>query len=433
MKRLAERFLKKWYANPKRKPLVVRGARQVGKSTLVRRFCRENGIDLIEINLEIQKIHEFAKQETFNIDQAIQEIELLTNKKIVAETMLFIDEIQEQPMAISRLRYFYEQRPELAVITAGSLLETVIDPKTFRVPVGRIEYFHLGPMTFQEFLWAKGENILEETLSRGKVTGAVFTRARQLLLEYYFVGGMPEAVLRFVESKSLLEARNVHRLLVQTYRDDIGKYAGHPERVLEVFNYVPKGSGRKVKYSNISEDKSRDVKMAIQALVQARVILQVRHSNCSGLPLKSSENERVFKLYFLDIGLSNYMQGMSWSDLQELGNNELINSGSMAEQFVAQHLIYRDQGLEEPNLSYWLRERHTQKAEVDFVISENSEIIPVEVKAGKRGKLRSLVSFAKEKNVNLSIRFDLKFRENLRDDNLLNLPIFLVGYYKHYL
>lgn len=414
MKRLAEQHLSDWMDKARRKPLIIRGARQVGKSTLVRNFAQSQKRNLIEVNLERNPgLDSIFK--TNDIPKIIAEIEGLTGISVRDETtLLFLDEIQAAPSALPALRYFFEERSGLPVIAAGSLLEFVLEKHDFSMPVGRIEYFHLGAMTFKEFLMALQE---EDLLAYFETKGGDFhipETAHQRLLrrqrEFLFVGGMPESVLAFSESKSLLAAREVHRSIIQTYQDDFVKYSKRIPlaRLYKIFNALPRHIGEKIKYSQISpDDRNSEVKATIELLIKARLYLPAFHSDCSGLPIQAGADEKVYKLYFLDVGLLNYLNGLDWKTVESLDERKLVNEGKLAEQFVAQHLAYREEGLEPPALYYWLREGKIANAEVDFVVSLPDQILPIEVKAGKSGSLKSLQQFVLSKKGTVACRFDL--------------------------
>ncbi|MFZ5572159.1 MAG: ATP-binding protein [Thermodesulfobacteriota bacterium] len=422
---------------------MIRGARQVGKSTLVRRFVHNQGLKLHEINLEQ---HLFLNDvfATLDIDVIIRELSALTGGNILSQdAVLFLDEIQATPHAIQALRYFYEKRPELPVISAGSLMEFALSELTFSMPVGRIEYYHLGPITFNEFLQAVDPGLV--TYCTGFHIGQSIPLAahRQLIKrqrEYLFVGGMPEAVQVYAEANALGEVTAVHRSITETYQDDFSKYAGKKDLALmqRVFRQIPRMIGQKVKYSNISkENKSREVKAVIDRLIKARICHPVFHSHCSGVPLMADINENVYKLLFMDVGMAAYLSGLDWIALQALDGQTIVNEGKLAEQFVGQHLF---DPLEGPKLTYWLRESRSANAEVDFVISSGSQVIPIEVKAGTSGTLKSLQQFVLNKKSDLCIRFDLNppdigritHAARARDGSvpvsytLLSLPLYLV-------
>jgi predicted AAA+ superfamily ATPase len=298
-------------------------------------------------------------------------------------------------------------------------------------------------MTFSEFLSAV-EPSLNQYLSDFHIDKSIPVTAHQKLVkrqrEYLFVGGMPEAVSVFSEESSLTEVTAVHRSIAGTYQDDFSKYAKHKDLALmqKVFRQIPRIIGQKVKYSNISkEDKSRDVKNAIDLLVKARVCHQVFHSHCSGVPLTADINENVYKMLFMDVGMAAYLTGLDWIALQALDGQALVNEGKLAEQFVGQHLL---NPFEPPRLTYWLRDVKSANAEVDYVTANGNQVIPIEVKAGKSGTLKSLQQFALIKKAALCVRFDLNPPETGRITHsargnsgivpvsytLLSLPLYLV-------
>ncbi len=447
MERKQLQFLQSWLENKKRKPLVIRGARQVGKSTLVELFAQKNHVKLCNVNLERypELASIFAGKDP---RQILQQIEFLPNIKDISEdTLLFLDEIQAVPEAIPALRYFYEDMPDFSVISAGSLLEFALADHTFSMPVGRIQYLHMGPMTFSEFLLAIGESnlfLFIKNYEAGQGIGEiVHQRLLELLRSYYFVGGMPEAVAVFAKTRSYKAVMEVHNSIIETYRDDFPKYSGsrNLSRMLNVFNFAARNVGSKIKYSNISsQDQSVTIKRDIELLTMARVIGKVVHSNCSGLPLQADIKERVYKLLFLDIGLMNAICGLDWPSLKQIDEKKIINQGAIAEQFIGQHLQAMLSDKPNRELNYWLREGKSSNAELDFVVGIKGNIIPIEVKFGATGTLKSLHQFMGTKNAQLAVRFDssppseqqidTKIKVNNEVEKvqyqLLSLPLYLV-------
>lgn len=413
MQRQQLQFLNKWIQDTNRKPLVIRGARQVGKSTLVELFARQNQQMLRSVNLERhpELADIFSGKDP---EQIIQQIEFLPKMgNINNETLLFLDEIQAVPEAIAALRYFYEEKSDLPVVSAGSLLEFALADHSFSMPVGRIQYLHMGPMTFSEFLLAMDEERLHDFINSyemGQKTGEVaHQRLLELLRSYYFIGGMPEAVAVFAETRSYKAVSEVHNSIIETYRDDFPKYAGsrNLNRMLNVFNFAARNVGVKIKYSNISrQEQSVTIKKDLELLAMARVIGKVIHSHCSGLPLQVDLEEKVYKLLFLDIGLMNAICGLDWRNISQIDEMKLINQGAIAEQFIGQHL--QAMLADKPNreLNYWLREGRSSNAEVDFVVALGGRIIPIEVKSGATGSLKSLHQFMGCKKAPFAIRFD---------------------------
>ncbi len=447
MQRQQLQFLHTWLKNKNRKPLIIRGARQVGKSTLVDLFARENHQELCNVNLE--RYPELASI-FFGKDprQILQQIEFLPKINGIGEnTLLFLDEIQAVPEAIPALRYFYEDMPDFPVVSAGSLLEFALTDHSFSMPVGRIQYLHMGPMTFSEFLLAIGEEHLHNFILKYETSQnigeLIHQRLLALLRSYYFVGGMPEAVAVFADSRSYKAVSEVHNSIIETYRDDFPKYSAtrNFNRMVTVFNFAARNVGVKIKYSNISsQDQSVTIKKDIELLAMARVVGKVIHSNCSGMPLQADIKERVYKLLFLDIGLMNAVCGLDWRHLSLMEEKKIINQGAIAEQFVGQHLqaILADKPNRE--LNYWLREGKSSNAELDFVVGLGGNIVPIEVKSGATGSLKSLHQFMGTKQAPLAVRFDSnlptvqwidtvinvnKKRKNVKY-KLLSLPLYLV-------
>ncbi|CAB1085562.1 Predicted ATPase (AAA+ superfamily) [Olavius algarvensis Delta 1 endosymbiont] len=440
----AEIQLKQWYRSTQRKPMVLRGARQVGKSTLVRQFAAYNELTVAEINLE-RHLYLNAVFKTLDLGRIIYELEAVAEQKINTDhTILFLDEIQSTPYAIQALRYFYEDRPHLPVIGAGSLLEFALADHHFSMPVGRITYYHLGPLTFKEFLSAVSPGLVDY-LTAFTLGDEIPLAAHKKLLnhqrEYLFVGGMPEAVQIFVDEGSLTEVTEVQRSIADTYQDDFAKYAKQKDLVLlqQVFRTIPRGLGKKVKYSNIvREEPAIKVKNVIELLTKARICHQIFHSHCTGIPLFADINSNAYKLLFMDVGMANHICGNDWLFLESIGNRGLINEGGLAEQFVGQHLLHPRQA---QHLCCWLREGKSSNAEVDYVISRGNLIVPIEVKGGKSGALKSLQQFVFRKRVGMAVRFDLnppsvqnvqnviRTKEGNREVKytLISLPLYMAG------
>jgi len=413
IQRAAEKFLAEWFRKGTRKPLVLRGARQVGKSTLVRQFAQKNGLVLNEVNLERHlRLDDIFK--TTDVQNICRELEAITGKDIKAkESLVFLDEVQATPHALVALRYFFEEMPDIPVIAAGSLLEFTLADHAFSMPVGRIEYYHLHPISFSEFVNALDPALLRYLLELTPFSpppSAAHQKLTQLQRQFFFVGGMPEAVAIYQKDKSLASVAEVHRSIIGTYQDDFAKYARRNDLLLlqKVLAFIPRSLGKKIKFSTIDRDhRSAKIKEAVDLLAKARVCHKVCHSHCNGLPLHAESNDSVYKLLFLDIGLVNHICGLDWIAISAMDEQQLVNEGGLAEQFVGQHLVDLSQGLEAPQLQYWLREGKTANAELDYVISRGNWIIPVEVKAGKSGSLKSLHQFMHLKKLNLAVRFDL--------------------------
>ena len=409
--------MQEWLQRPGRKPLILRGARQVGKSTLVRLFCDAADRDLLTVNLE--RHPDLAETFASNDPAAVLDvIEAVSDRSRSERTILFLDEIQAAPSAFAALRYFFEEVPELPVVAAGSLMEFMLSNHSFSMPVGRIQYLDLGPMTFTEFLRAVGQSRLAREIETFEWTTGpeprspqpvVHRRLLELLRLYHFVGGMPEAVKTYAESASLRAVSAVHASIIDTWRDDFPKYASRRDltRMLRVFNFAARHAGRKVKYSNVSpDDQSATIRRDLDLLAMARVIAKVTHSQCSGLPLQADLKEKVFKLIFLDVGLMNAVCGLGWQSIAGQTETQLVNAGPGAEQFIGQHLRFLLADRPNRELTYWLREGRSNNAEVDYVCELGGCIVPIEVKAGRTGTLKSMHQFVAEKRVPFAVRFD---------------------------
>ena len=405
-----------WLHTPRRKPLIVRGARQVGKSTMVELFAKGTGRDLRVVNLE--RHPDLAGAFASNDPTAIlNRLDALSDEPLSKGGILFLDEIQSAPAAIASLRYFYEELPDQPVVAAGSLMEFAFADHAFPMPVGRVDYLNVGPMTFTEFLRATGKKGLARAIDEFEwppqddtsIPAVIHERLLEQLRVYQLVGGMPEAVQVYADSGSLRAVGSIHASIVDTYRDDFPKYAPRRDmtRMLRVFNFAARQPGRKVKYSNVSpDDQSSTIRRDIDLLAMARVVAKVTHSACSGLPLQADLKESVFKLVFLDVGLMNAICGVGWETLAGKSAIELVNAGTSAEQFVGQHLQYLLAPRPNRELTYWLREGRANNAEVDYVVELGGRIVPVEVKAGRAGVLRSLHQFVAEKRPPVAVRFD---------------------------
>ena len=410
MERFVEGSLHRWLARRRRKPLVLRGARQVGKTTLVRQFAAASAKGLCEVNLE-RNLYLDEVFKSLDTGRIVRELEALGGVRL-AGSILFLDEVQAAPHALLAMRYLYEDRPELPVLAAGSLLEFTLANHSFSMPVGRIEYLHMGPMSFGEFLRAVDPALVAHLDALNLDEPSAYTAHRLLqrrFREYLLVGGLPEAVLAHCESRSPLEVAAVHRSIADTYQDDFAKYARGSEltRLQRLFRSIPRTVGRKVTYRNLDPDsRAEEVRAAIDLLVKARVCTRVTHSHCSGLPIGAESDDRTYKLLFMDVGLMNHVCGLDGPSIDAMDAVRLVNEGGIAEQYVGQQLATFGAGEAAPGLHYWLRHGRTGNAEVDYVISRGDWIIPVEVKAGRSGSLKSLLQYAHEKQPPIAVRFD---------------------------
>jgi len=420
-----------WQRQPKHLPLLLRGARQIGKTYEVERFARQHFDFLVNINFELEPGYIDCFQ-TLKPREILNQIALKQDVPIIFDkTLLFLDEIQSCPQAIMALRYFKEQMPQLHVIGAGSLLEFALHNENFRMPVGRVQYMYMHPLSFYEFLMAKDKDTLLEHIKQCDLYNPPSAIAHQelikLLREYFVLGGMPAILNCYVERDNLNICQNLQTSLLATYRDDFGKYASQAKhKYLQMaFNKTPILIGKQVKYAHVdAESPTRDIKQALILLEQAGILYKVNSSTCSGLPLNALINEKKFKLLFVDIGLMNRAGKINIQDLMS-EDLMLINQGAIGEQFVGQELLAYQNPYEKPEIYFWDRDKKGSQAEVDYVISMNGNIIPIEVKSGKTGRLKSLKQFMQEKAVPIGVQISpqpLGFKENI-----LMLPLYMIG------
>jgi predicted AAA+ superfamily ATPase len=446
MKRTALAYLSEWKTREKRKPLVVRGARQVGKSFLVNDFAKGSFASHLTINAERDRA--FLRRIVAEpVARMVQLMELEYGIRLTpGQSLVFFDEIQAVPELFAKLRYFCEEVPDLHLIAAGSLLDFILEEHTFSMPVGRIEYLHLGPMTFGEFLDATGNERWSGFLAsfgcQDKMPDAVHETLGRLFRAFLTLGGMPEVVDTYVRTGSLLEADRVKESILGTLRDDFAKYGQrvNHDRMVKVFDRLPSLVGQKFKYVNVSrEESAREIGRCLHLLELARLVYRVRRSACSGVPLGADVRDDAFKVLFLDAGLLLRACGLGAAAVERSPDLMLVNAGAVAEQIVGQHLLHARPCWERPELHYWAREKPTSAAEVDYVFALGGQIVPVEVKAGKTGTLRSLWQFVAEKEAGLALRFNtdkpslLDAVDTMHDGTrisyrLLSLPLYLIGH-----
>jgi hypothetical protein len=429
MKRLAEQTLVAWKGSPERRPLLVRGARQVGKTWSVREFGRDAFGGHIHV-LDLEQRPEAKKHFEGDLDprRVVAELELSFDATIVpGRDLLFIDEIQACPRALLALRYFYEQMPALHVIAAGSLIEFALGGASF--PVGRIDYLNLQPMTFVEYLWAIGRDPMAALILAGPAV--LPETAHRLILEelrrYLFVGGMPAAVSAFARSLSFQAAFERHDGLLGNYRDDFGKYAARANtRCLdEVLRATARSVGGQIKYARLAEGfKNEVIQTAFSLLEKAGVVRRVPSASPAGLPLGAAANPKRFKALMLDVGLLQRLLGRAPAD--EYSRTGLLDvfAGALAEQYVGQELAASLGG----DVYCWLRPQRSSSAEVDYLVESGGRIVPIEVKSGPAGKLRSLHQLLREypgcaPGVVLS---ETPYAE-LPEQNLVFVPLYFAG------
>lgn len=445
MKRDRTLFLINWLNSNARKPLIIRGARQVGKTWLIRDFAQSQGRQLVEFNFE--KRPELVSLFSSNDPkETLMNISALTGMKIeVSKTILFLDEIQAAPDLLEKLRWFAEDMPELPVIAAGSLLDFALAQHEFSMPVGRISYMYLEPLSFEEFLDAIGESGLRSYLQNYEwccsIPEALHMQFMKLIKEYLIVGGMPAAVVSWTHEKSPDVIDQIHFDLLATYRDDFAKYSGRLSvtRLEAVMSSVPRQLGKKFVFKHVnSEISSAPLKQALDLLSMARVCHRIVSTSGNGLPLGAEVDEKFSKVMMLDCGLCSASLGLSLHQLRSIDDISLINNGGMSEQLVGQLLRTVFPPYIPPSIYYWQRGKNGSEAEVDYIIQHENLVLPIEVKAGATGTLKSLHQFMKEKKNRIAIRVNsdiprfnpVSIKDPFGDSieySLLSIPFYLLG------
>ena len=390
MKRLVQDQLHRWKAADRRKPLIIRGGRQVGKTWSVEEFGRNEFKATVKLDLEKRAdLHPLFGGD-LDSKSLVPRLEVAVGHRILpGQTLLFLDEIQACPRALTALRYLYEGQPELHVVAAGSLLEFALGEISF--PVGRVQFLDMYPLTFAEFVLAGGNVPLYEIL-RGS-PAALDDLTHRLLLEqlrtYLFVGGMPEAVSAYLRDRSMLAAFDVQSEIIDAYRQDFSKYAPRADKdcLNQVLASCASGVGEQIKYSRLADGFSNPtLHKAFDLLCMAQVLQKIPAIKTPTLPFGSSVNSKRFKASLIDIGL---MQRITHLPVNvELRQEDLlaIYRGKLAEQYVAQELLIS----QNRELYYWAREERGSSAEIDFVIHRDGRVCPIEVKSGAGGTLRSM-------------------------------------------
>jgi len=437
--------LQSWLMSDDRKPLILRGARQVGKTWVVRELAKMSGKQLIELNFERNPEYmQFFS--TNDVSQIVNEVEVGLSVAITeSNSLLFLDEIQDAPELLAKLRWFAEELPQLPVIVAGSLLEFVIQDFQYSMPVGRIHYMYLEPLSFEEFLLAKGEvkaiEYLASFVLSKKPSQTLHQQFMKWAREYFLIGGLPAAVNSWIAHGSFNLVTQVHYDLLTTYRDDFSKYSKTLDSKLinETLSAIPKMLGGKIVYKNVNtEARAATIRKVLDLLSYARIIHTIKSTDGNGLPLGAEVNEKFFKAILLDIGIVSAMLGLNLTHIPSANELALVNRGGLAEQFVGQQLRCLSPSYIPSELFYWLRASSSANAEIDYLIQHRGSVLPVEVKAGKTGTLKSLHAFMKNKQLNLAVRFNSDLPSKVTVDTklttgepvnyeLLSLPFYLIG------
>lgn len=431
-------YLEAWKKKGSRKPLILRGARQTGKTYAIKMFARKNFDDLVYINLDKADDFElFGRMKT--VADFEKTVDVVFKKKIRPDrTLIFIDEIQNSLSLIELLRFFYEEHPDWHVAAAGSLLEAKIAREGLEMPVGRIEYAYMHPLTFFEFLGAAGEEKLEKFLREvkadEKIPDAIHKRALKLFRDYALVGGMPEAVGIHARGGSQEELNTFYSSLLTAYSEDIYKYSSTADvkYIKHVLEQAPYFAGERITYEKFGASvyRSREMGEAFGVLEKTMVIRQMNSTQAVALPLVG-QKKRAKKLLYLDLGLVNFKNNIQ-SEYIKTDELDGLYGGKAAEQIVGQNIL-ADLPNMERELFYWTRENPQSSAEVDFCFVESGKIIGIEVKSGHASRLKSLWSFGGEVKENKLIRVysgEMKLEKisvSGKKFNLLSLPFYLVN------
>ena len=422
----AMKELEKWKAKKRRKPLIIRGARQVGKTWLMKEFGATAYVHTVYINFDNNERMKTLFTGSFSVERIVTGLELYAGQKIDADnTLLIFDEVQEVPQALAALKYFNEDAPQYQIVCAGSLLGVALHPGT-SFPVGKVEFLDLYPLSFFEFMIAMGKDQYVDLLQKGdfEMASAFKQDYIDLMKPYYYVGGMPEVVQAFADNRDFNEAREIQQRILSAYEQDFSKHAPNEvvPRIRMLWNSIPAQLAKENKkfiYGLIKEGaRAKEYELAMLWLTDCGLVHKVHRVSTPSLPLKAYEDLKAFKLFLVDVGLLSCMVGLRQDVL--LDGNELFKEfkGALTEQYVLQQLK-TVRGL---NIYYWTAERGI--AEVDFVIDNGGDVTPVEVKAEVNLQAKSLKVYREKFQPRLSIRTSMA--DYKIEDWLLNLPLWAV-------
>lgn len=422
MDRFAIKDLIKWKDAPRRKPLIIEGARQVGKTWLVKEFASKHYKSIAYVNFESQKNLKNLFRDDFDVNRILQTISIATGVSIVpGETLIFLDELQEAEGGVTSLKYFNENAPKQHVIAAGSLLGIALH-KNISFPVGKVQFLTLRPMSFLEFLDANGEELLRKTIEakQYEIVNTFADRLKNLLKQYYITGGMPEAVLSYIHNHNFEEVREIQNEILRSYDLDFSKHAPTEivPRIRQLWASIPNQlsrENRKFIYGLVKEGaRAREFETSLQWLIDAGLIYKVSNVTAPRIPLKSYEDLKAFKIYTLDIGLLGAMAGLESETIID-GNRVFVEfKGALTEQYVLQELILHHTPY------YYSKSSSTQ--EVDFLIQTQESVIPIEVKAEENLKAKSLKLFVSENGSSQAYRLSMSL---YRQENwMTNIPLY---------
>jgi len=415
-----------WKNNPRRKPLILGGARQVGKTWLLQEFGKQEFSDVAYVRLEDNTAMKTLFEGSLDPQRLLEGISAYRGKGLTQHTLIILDEVQAAPRALTALKYFNEEKPEYALAVAGSLLGLALHTG-ISYPVGKVNSLDLCPMTFEEFLLAEGHEELSNYVHNGDkdLIGIFAEQLTDLLKQYYYVGGMPEAVLEHVQTKNLQQVRTVQKTILTAYERDFAKHTSkeYAQRSREIWQSIPSQLAKENKkfiYGAVREGaRGRNYRNALQFLADCGLIHLIGRVSKPGIPLEAYKSPTAFKLFLVDIGLLGAMSDLDERSIVE--GNRLFEEfkGAYAEQFVCQELI----GAGGYNLYYWSAENSS--GEIDFLFQAQGEIYPVEVKAAENLKSKSLSAFCKSYNLHSAIRLSMS---GYRDEGWMrNIPLYATG------
>ncbi|NQT58637.1 MAG: ATP-binding protein [Bacteroidetes bacterium] len=428
--RAIEIYLASWKQHPSRKPLILRGARQTGKTTVVQKFAKTYK-QFISVNLEKYEDKKIFDEER-SLQSLLEELFFIRNMRRTEETLIFIDEIQQSQRAVMLLRYFYEEYPQYHIIAAGSLLEQSIDLHS-AFPVGRVTYAYVHPVSFSEFLEAVGETMALQAYQTVPIPDYAYQKLLDLFHRYVLIGGMPEAVKTYTETQDLNLTSAVYHNLMSAYADDVEKYSRKAQQnnvIHHVFSTIFRMPCERITYNGYGNSPygSRQIKEAFQHLEKAMLCRVLYPQTSTELPVMKNIHKKP-RLHLLDTGLCCHLMGIQKEliSIQDLSNT---SRGSIAEHIVGQELIATS-FTELDNLNFWVREKSQSSAEIDYIFPHENHLIPVEVKSGSTGTLKSLFQYMDMADCDIAVRlYGGKFSEtelvtrNGKNFKLINIPYF---------
>jgi hypothetical protein len=426
MYRIAIEKMNQWKTKKRRKPLIIEGARQVGKTWLMKEFGRQAYADTVYINFDSNSRMAALFASNLNPDRLIMGLELYVGRKIDPDnTLIIFDEVQEVPRALASLKYFYEDAPQYHIVCAGSLLGIALHEGT-SFPVGKVDFLKLYPLSFKEFLMATGNERFAELLDQRNFDMVTTFKQTYIdaLKQYYFVGGMPEAVQSFIENKDFSEVRDIQKRILAAYEQDFSKHAPNEivPKIRMVWNSIPSQlakENKKFVYGLVREGgRAKEYETAIMWLTDCGLVHKVSRVNAGGIPLRAYEDLRAFKLFVLDVGLLSCMTGLRQRTLLD-GNDLFVEfKGALTEQYVCQQL----KTIDDLGVYYYTNDRGS--CEVDFVVDTGEMIVPVEVKAEVNLKAKSLKTYREKYAPELSVRTSMA--DYKQEEGLVNLPLYAI-------